>query len=489
MASPIQVVLNPENYQEARETAGGGGRKDFFADRDNEFRIHRSSLISQIETISEVLSAQRQGDVGFAKVILRREAWAKSHRPVATLFRPDRTPVVGGGDLGVMLIEVRPSSLAQVSAEVAKAETNTRMKFNEFKQKELPHPSGQKSEAGAIDRIEMYGPSDRRGFSVEEAVAWLANPMTGSSYLVELFDSPPARSEWDRLDAGRRQLLESFIAGFAAFGQGLAVERLPSGRNRQPVLSVRLDQSTDQILRLSDTSQVDRRRSVATFNPDVDRHARLLSFLDHHPLVRRIELPGIVVRSDAPAAPSARIRPTGLAVPIRDSRRTHPRIGIIDGGISDALSDWVIDRWDVLADEDTDHAHGTFIGGLAAVGGALNGVETCPEPDGAELVDVAVFPDEAKAGAFASYYPEGLPQFFDEMANAVSDARARHGVRVFNMSLNVLQPTTPDRYSQHAARLDQIAEANKRDHLHIGRQHREAGRAGGVAVRHERGAR
>src|SRR3546814_19269536 len=47
------------------------------------------------------------------------------------------------------------------------------------------------------------------------------------------------------------------------------------------------------------------------------------------------------------------------------------------------------------------------------------------------------------------------------MANAVSDARARHGVRVFNMSLNILQPATPDRYSQHAARLDQLAEANK----------------------------
>ena len=460
MASPIQVFLNPESYQEVRETAGGGGRKDFFAHRDNEFRIHRSALISQIDTISEVLRAQHQGDVGFAKVVLRREAWAKSHRPVVSLFRPDRTPVVGGGDLGVMLVEVRPSSLAQVAAEVAKAETHTEMKFNEYKQKEVPHPSGRKSEAGAIERIELYGPADRRNFSVDEAVAWLANPMTGSSYLVELFDSPPVRSEWDRLDPDRRQLLESFIAGFGGFGQGIAVERLPSSRNRQPVLSVRLDQSADQILRLSDTSQVDRRRSVAKFNPDVDRHAKLLSFLDNHPLVRRVELPGIVVRSDAPALPSARTRPVGLAMPIRDSRRTHPRLGIIDGGISEALSDWVIDRWDILADEDTDHAHGTFIGGLAAVGGALNGVETCPEPDGAELVDVAVFPDEAKGGAFASYYPEGLPQFFDEMSNAVSDARARHGVRVFNMSLNVLQPTTPDRYSQHAARLDQIAEEN-----------------------------
>lgn len=29
MASPIQIVLNPENYEEAREAGGGGGRKDF----------------------------------------------------------------------------------------------------------------------------------------------------------------------------------------------------------------------------------------------------------------------------------------------------------------------------------------------------------------------------------------------------------------------------------------------------------------------------
>jgi len=35
-----------------------------------------------------------------------------------------------------------------------------------------------------------------------------------------------------------------------------------------------------------------------------------------------------------------------VAIPVRDSRRTHPRIGIIDGGISEALSDWVIERWD-----------------------------------------------------------------------------------------------------------------------------------------------
>ena len=187
MASPVQIVLNPENYEEARVTNGGGGRKDFFAHRDREFRVHQTALIGQLETISGVLSAQSQGDVGFVKVVLRREAWAKSHRPMATLFRNDRTPIVGGGDLGVMIIEARPSTMRQVAAEIAKAEAHTEMRFDPNREKEVPHPSAQKSEAGAIDRIEIYGPTDRRNFSLEDAVAWLSNPMTGSGYQVELF--------------------------------------------------------------------------------------------------------------------------------------------------------------------------------------------------------------------------------------------------------------------------------------------------------------
>jgi hypothetical protein len=176
MASPIQIVLNPENCEEARD-AGGGGHKDFFAHRDAEFRIHQASLIAQPNTIAGVLSAQSQGDVGFVKVIVRRAAWAKSHRPVIALFRSDRTPVVGGGDLGVMIVEGRPGALRQVAAEVAKAETETLMRFNKLKQKEEPNPSARKSEAGAIDRIELFGPSDRRDFSLDDAVAWLSNPM------------------------------------------------------------------------------------------------------------------------------------------------------------------------------------------------------------------------------------------------------------------------------------------------------------------------
>lgn len=459
MASPVQIVLNPENYEEAREAGGGGGRKDFFAHKDREFVAHRAALVSQIDAIAGTLSAQAQGSVGFAKVILRREAWAKSHRPVATLFRPDRVPVVGGGDLGVMIVEVQPGTLRQVAAEMGKAETHTEMRFDPNREKEVPHPSGRKSETGAIERIELYGASDRRSFSVEEAVAWLSNPMTGSAYEVELFDAVPPRGDWDRLDAAHRRLVESFLAGFRDLGFGVSVERLPHLRRHQPLLSVRLDEGADgAVLLLLDGPTGERRRDLAPFSADINRHIRLLAFLDKHPLVRRIGLPGIVVRSMAQTG-EARSRPTDATMPLRDTRRSHPRLGIIDGGISAALSDWVIDRWDILADEDMDHGHGTFIGGLAVAGASLNGAENCPEPDGAELVDIAIFPNEAN-GSFATYYSGGLPQFFDEMESAVTDARARHDVRVFNMSLNILQPAAPDAYSAHAVRLDRIAEDN-----------------------------
>ena len=364
---------------------------------------------------------------------------------------------LGGDDLGVMIVEARPSTLLDVAVEVAKAEEHTIMRFEEARGKDTPNPSVRKSETGAIDRVELYGPGDRRRFSVDDAIAWLSNPVTGSSYQVELFDMPAPRADWDGLDTNRRRLYESFVSGLTALSYGLSVERLPARKRGHALLSVRLDQSPDQpILRLTESPQRDRRRELVPFSADAGRHRRLLDFLDTHPLVRRIDLPGIVVRTQTA---TSRTRPEEAVVPVRDTRRNYPRLGVVDGGISDVLSDWVIERWDLLADEDVDSAHGTFIGGLAALGGSLNGPDICGEPDGAELVDVAIFPNDRKSGAFASYY-DGLPQFFDEMETAIADSRARHGVRIYSMSLNILQPAAPDRYSPHAARLDQIAEEN-----------------------------
>ncbi|WP_375459871.1 S8 family peptidase [uncultured Enterovirga sp.] len=368
-----------------------------------------------------------------------------------------------------MYFEARPRVLRTIAREVAAAENGTNLKRDPNTGKMIPHPSTARSETGAIDRIELYGPADRRQFSAEDAINWLANPMTGSSYQVELFDVPPPRSQWDAVDQGHQRLYASFVEGLAAIGQGLEVQRVQTREPEQPRLTLRLGRSVEPPVLMLQAPVADRKRerALAPFDADPSRHSRLLKFLDHHPLVRRIELPPVLTRtiigerlSAKSAAGAGRAHPGNVTLPDRNTARAYPKLGIIDGGVGPALSDWVLERWDLLDESDTDPDHGTFIGALAVGGNALNGAEVCPEPDGAEIVDIAIFPNEAQPNAFSSYFPNGLADFFDEVDNAVADAKARHATRIFNLSLNIQHQATPDRYGPHAARLDAIAEAN-----------------------------
>ena len=463
MASPVQIVLNPENYDAAREGGGGGGRKDFFFRRDDDFRRHKAALTQQLGAAAHALAAQADTDVSYLKVKLRRPAWAKSHRPLGVLFTAERTPLVGGLDLGEMLVEVRPETLLRATEEVARAEEASRTRADKRTGREVPNPSPCRSEVGAVERVDLYGPDDRLDFSVEAAVGWLSSPMTGGAYEVELFEPVPPRGRWDAYGPSRQRLFSSFVSGLESFGSALGVRRTAAVGSDRPLLLLRpqrLDLRSAEGRQLS-FPLAETRSELAPFNADHALHGRLLSFLSHHPLVRSVALPGVLVRAPEPAgSSSARQRPDAGALPRRDATRTHPRLGIIDGGVGPALSDWVVDRWGLLDPSHINPAHGTFIGGLAVAGRALNGPETCPEPDGAEIVDVDVFPDETKPGAFTSYFGAGLDGFFGELEQAVTTVRQRSGVRVFSMSLNIQRPADPGRYSTHAARLDRIADDN-----------------------------
>lgn len=76
--------------------------------------------------------------------------------------------------------------------------------------KETPNPSRIRSEIGAIDHISQHSRSDKRKFSVVEAIEWLSDPRSGGAYIVELFENPPAKKEWDTLTVQKRMLFSSF---------------------------------------------------------------------------------------------------------------------------------------------------------------------------------------------------------------------------------------------------------------------------------------
>lgn len=460
MTSPVQIILNSDSFSEDRDVpAGGGARTDFFLDRDAEFVTHRARLISQLRAATAELrnNVIPYGEIGHVKVILRRRAWAKSHRPVKSLFPSDRAPLVGGLDLGELIFEVTPAALEYAIAQVGQAEDKIEWRKDKITNKLKPHPTTRRSETGAIDRIEIYGPGDRRQFDVEQAVVWLSNARTGGEYEVELFETPPPRVVWDAL-GNRERLFRSFLDSLQALGSGLTVSRVEDRSGKHAArLTARLERSAlpPRVQISGEVAQPPTALTIVPFDDSISRHQRLLKILETHPLVRRIELPGVVIRS-ATSSAAPRARPATFAVPPRSTARNWPRIGVIDGGVSDAaLGDWIIGRWDLLADPDIDASHGTFIGGLMVSGSALNGLETHGDPDGAEIFDVAVLP--ASDAAFVTYHGS-MNGFLEQVEYAIVEARTRHNVRIFNFSMNVQTLVASNHYSRVAERLDRIAD-------------------------------
>lgn len=450
--SPVQIVLNANDFIEALDNRGGGSSKDFFAGSDLEFVQHRDNLQKQLDEIKSMQLVNSFAKISYAKVTLKQAALAKSHRPTSQLFKRDVAPVVGAGDLGELFIELTPESIDQVNKKVGQAEPETR--YKEKNGKTEPNPSRVRSEVGAIQEISPYSAGDKRKFSVKEAVEWLSDPQTGGSYMVELFEALPAKQDWDLLDKYKLDLFRSFFEGLENFGNGLFASRITTGIGSAIVFGIKLEksQSLPVIQLFPYSSSVSKTGEKKEIDLAVNRHAALLDFLEKHPLVKKITLPPIVTQSETATAPKK-----GESFSIPDMlNASYPKICVVDGGVSDIYGDWIEDRWGLISPSDKDENHGTFIAGLAIVGQTLNGSAICREVDGCKIIDLDILP---RPGRYASYFSKPL-EFFNELEIAVQELKARTGVRVFNFSLNIEEHASTAGYSLPAQILDKIAEEN-----------------------------
>ena len=449
--SPIQVVLNTSNFIEEVENPGGGPSTDFFENRDAEFIEHRHSLSQQLHEIKDMQINNEFAPVSYAKVTLRQSALAKSHRPSKAVFKPEIAPIIGAGELGELYIELNPESIDRVSSSMANAEAKTRMKT--YQGKEIANPSRLRSEIGAIDHISPHTQSDKRKFSIKEAIDWLSDPRSGGAYIVELFDDPPAKKDWDTLTVAKRKLFSSFIRGLETFDSGLFALKIKQDKGAAILFGIKLEEGGTPVVQMfpmqSSASKSDNRKPV---NLNLSLHAKLLDFLDRHPLVKRVTLPPIITKSNTFS--SAR-KGVPVKMPAVDSNVSYPKLCIVDGGVSDVFGDWIQDRWGLISPDDKDEYHGSFIAGLAVLGKELNGDEVCKEHDGCHIIDLDIFPSKF----YDSYYSNPL-EFFNELEIAVQNLKARTGVRIFNFSLNIEEHVTSNGYSIPAQILDKIAEDN-----------------------------
>ncbi|MEZ4780636.1 MAG: S8 family peptidase [Flavobacteriaceae bacterium] len=452
--SPVQIVLNTNDFIEALDNQGGGPSKDFFAGNDIEFVEHRDNLQKQLSEIKNMQLVSSYAKISYAKVTLKQSALAKSHRPTSQVFKRDVAPVVGAGDLGELFVELTPESIDKINNKVGQAEPETR--YQEKNGKMQPKPTRLRSEVGAIDEILPYTASDKRNFSTKEGIDWLSQKQSGGAYIIELFDSPPLRKDWDLLGKYKFELFDSFFSGLEQrLGNGLFVTRVTSGIGSAVIFGIRLEKSkSSPVIKLNpSSSSASKSAEKKVIDLDLSRHAELLDFLGEHPLVKTISLPPIITQSEV-LNTIKKGSPFNLPKSIEEN--SYPKICIVDGGVSDIYGSWIEDRWGLISPTDKDESHGTFIAGLAIIGQTLNGNAICCEIDGCKIIDLDILP---KPDKHALYFSRPL-EFFNELETAVQELKARTNVRIFNFSLNIEEHASTTGYSLPAQILDKIAEEN-----------------------------
>ena len=431
--NPVQVVLNASNFIADADPAGGGANKDFFASRDAQFATHKAQLIGQVAQARAVLMSSGH-TLGYAKVSMRPNAWAKSHRPQSAVFKPSLTPSVGVSDLGELLVEVTAESLTSVEQSIGSAEAQTRLGPGPGG-REVPKPSRTRSEVGGIASIVTYGASDRRKFSAVDSSHWLADPRTGGYLLLQFFEVPTATASAPDSDAAanrRRAEYRAMVGRLVNLDASLQPFELSPWWTSAGFLALPMGAKKGQLTH--------------------EFHAAVLGILDEEPSIRKIWLPPISVPSTSVTVSTG--SPTLVKAPDRD--RTYPVIGIIDTGIAEVptIRKWVVGRSALLDESLQDQHHGTFIGGLVADHGQLNSHPELHE-DPCQIFDLGVHATDPVQAA--EVYPNGFADFLQQLEFEI-EASVAMGTRVFNMSLAIEEIVRDDSYSPFAARIDAIAD-------------------------------
>ncbi|MBK8200471.1 MAG: S8 family peptidase [Acidobacteria bacterium] len=457
--NPVQIVLNDTDFHAMPDPGQPPRPKDFFANADREFIAHRKRLATDVQRIIEEVENSAFGPATYLKVRMRTEALAKSYRPVYALFKPDQFPCVGAEAVGTLFFRAPLIYLRGLKARIEEAEDEVRTVFRQSDGAPYPAPTVRRAEVGAIESISIVAPSEKRNFSTSAAMDMFADPSTVSGYQIDLFEA--LEPEEIAADAtGRTELYRSLVKLLVSFGPGTRT-LLSMRLARMPVLEFQLTQSDAEAIvdnRLGLVRTDIAPSAVPTLiDRNADRHEAALSALQRHPLVRAIRPPiRLQLVDEEMAVPegkaTTKTAPIPLPLPSQDAR--YPIVGVIDSGIAPILDEWVVDRFDFLDTDDYDALHGTMVAGLITVGQQINGPDVARERDGCQIVDIPLYPN----GDFLAQYPNGFSEFLSEVEQAVSEAREKHGVRIFNLSINATAPVERYTYSTYAAELDRIAD-------------------------------
>lgn len=367
---------------------------------------------------------------------MRPDALAKSHRPFRSLFTPRRASHVGTGDYGELIFALSPVSLAEVLGQVQRAETEVMWRTN-ARGASVYSPSPARSESSAIEHIREWSPSDARGYSLDDAVAWLAQDSAGK-LVVDLLELP---REGEIRESSAREVVR--LATIVRSTPGLV--QLDSESSTTRALLQTYPQSEL-------ASQPSGGHAARTENL-IRESIRLFETSD---VVKRVRLQDVIEANDGTVNSSS--EDAHFPAPPSSGSPGRAVVGVIDGGVAGPFansSHYVVGRTGLVAAEHRglDQVnHGTRIASLVGLGSTLNPALLQPGED-CSVYDLDLFPGRA----YRDLYYASLDDFLDEVRASVDRAKSETGARVFNLSYNLRRAPGGSPYSLAAEGLDQIA--------------------------------
>lgn len=448
---PIQVVTNATEYVEVEPKHPGGTHKDYYAGRDEMFRLHRTRFTEQLDLFSSIQRESPYTRIAYAKVVLEMQAIAKSNHPTEKLITTaNECMVVGGGKRNEMLVRFSPSSAEKIKKTVLeKAEDTPKRVLNEKTGKMEAKPSAWRSEVGAIKELKAYGTEDRCSFCAKDVVKHIHEYEGGYLY-VELFETPQTINMLETDDVKETNKM------FCSFENGLReIEGVrayhSSLRTAKRCYLIYMTNEKDAVVKLNEgiiTSEA----KDEDISENVEDYERLLGFVSNHPVVKKITIAPVLQSVLSPL--SSYDGTEDVKIPSPGNLDNMPLIGVADSGIAKVLESWVAGRVDTINPKDKDYTHGTFISGLYITGRTLN-QDIIKERDGNRLVDICVMPKKTEINRI---YPRGIEDFMINLRACVEEAVETTGVRIIGLSMNCCQTRMDSEYSPYAYELDDIAE-------------------------------
>ncbi len=330
---PIKVII-PEERDFYSPAASGGDRK-VFGTPDSSTRENLANQLEQVNTFYASKFEIFPQAPAVARITLKKEALAKSHRPYSILNK--RTcPVFGIDEIGDLLVSVQPNRLERLSDVIRHIRTNNGL-----------------ADISTIERISPYTFSDVIGN--DDVNILLKDIRQDQSPLkLRVFNHNDTLLDSNLLSALQSQIDELNISfpKKIYYAKGINIYEL------------------------------------SEFTPEVVLQVADFVGSQHLSIFPRYQ----ALRSESIQLRSA----VQDDCPVPDENIDYPIVGLIDSGINPAnnlLSRWVISKESYVPKGATNFDHGSFVAGLLIHPKNLNGSDPRFPDSPVKIVDITAIPE------------------------------------------------------------------------------------------------